>query len=372
MLKAFEYKLYPTEQQKVLLNKHFGCVRKIYNLALALKKNIWEKDKKNISCLDIKKLLPKWKKELIYLKEVNSLSLQQAVLNLDNAYKRFFKKQSGFPNFKSKNKNHFSFAVPQNTKIDFDNSKIYIPKFLEGIKVKLHRSFNGVVKSSTVKKNPSGDYLISILAEVESDYTPKENKNTEPIGIDLGLKEFLITSNDQREANPRFLKTSLKRLKRLSRKLSKTKKQSNNRDKRRVKLAILHQRVANQRKDFLHQVSAKLTDYNEVIVVETLKVKNMIKNRCLSRAIADVGWSKFVNFLEYKLKNKSGKLIKIDTFYPSSKTCNSCNHKNIDLILSDRIWICVNCNETLDRDLNAAKNIRDEGIRLSTAGTAEC
>jgi putative transposase len=193
----------------------------------------------------------------------------------------------------------------------------------------------------------------------------------EVLGLDLGLKEFLIDSNGNKIANPRFLKTSLKRLKRLSKKHSKTKLESKNREKKKLKLAKLHRRVANQRNDFLHKESYKITNDNQVgtIVIETLKIKNMIKNRALSRSIADVSWSRFITFLEYKLFRQGKKLIKIGTFFPSSKQCSNCNYINEKLTLSERNWKCSKCNVTHDRDINAAINIRNEGIRLSTVGT---
>ena len=193
---------------------------------------------------------------------------------------------------------------------------------------------------------------------------------TEVLGIDLGLKEFLIDSNGNKGSNPRFLKTSLKRLKRLSRKHSKSKIDSNNRDKQKIKLANLHRRVANQRNDFLHKESFKIANDNQVstIVVETLKIKNMVKNRCLSRAISDVSWGKFINYLEYKLYRLGKRLIKISTFFPSSKTCSNCNNIKQDLQLKDRTYKCDKCELTIDRDINAAINIKNEGLRISTVG----
>ena len=369
MKRAYKYRLYPTKEQRILLNKHFGCVRFVYNKALALKNEEYEKGN-NISCYDIKKMLPIWKKEYIYLKEVNSLSLQQSILNLDTAFKRYFKKLGGKPKFKSKSNNRYSFTIPQNTVVNFEESKVIIPKFLEGIKCKYHKVFTGEISSSTISKTPDGKYYISILTEEKlEEIKPKEGTI---IGIDLGLKEFLITSDNERINNPNFLKTSLPRLKRLQRRLSKTKKSSSNRNKRRYKVALLHKKVSNQRNDFLHKVSKYLTDKYETIVTETLKVKNMIKNSKLSKAISDVAWGKFITFLEYKSKNKEGKIIKIDTFFPSSKTCRHCSNINSELKLSQREWLCPNCNNLIDRDLNASINILNEGkikILSSTAGT---
>ena len=325
MIETYKYRLSPTLMQKELLSKHFGCVRKVYNLALAFKQQSY-KEGLNISCYEIKKLLPMWKEEFPYLKEVNSLALQQAVLNLDKAYKNFFKKISKFPKFKSKKKLNNSFNIPANTKVDFAKGLVIIPKFLEGIKCNFHRNFEGKIKSSSIRKEANNDYYINITVETVAKVI--ELCGTEVLGIDLGLKEFLINSRGNKVSNPRFLKTSLKRLKRLSRKHSKSKIDSNNRDKQKIKLANLHRRVANQRNDFLHKESFKIANDNQVstIVVETLKIKNMVKNRCLSRAISDVSWGKFINYLEYKLYRLGKRLIKISTFFPSSKTCSNCNN----------------------------------------------
>lgn len=365
MIETYKYRLKPTLIQKELLNKHFGCVRKVYNMALDFKIKSYQEGK-NISCYEIKKLLPVWKQELVYLKEVNSLSLQQAVLNLGKAFDKFYKKLSRFPRFKSKKNFNDCFAIPANTKVDFDKGTVTIPKFKEGIKCIFHRSFEGTVSSSSVRREANGDYYINITVNTEDKViTPVSD---EVLGIDLGLKDFLADSDGEKIDNPRFLNTSLKRLKRLSRKHSRSKLHSKNREKRKLKLAGLHRRVANQRNDFLHKESFKIANDNQVgaVAVETLKVKNMIKNRHLSKAITDVSWSKFVSYLEYKLIRRAKKLIKIDTFFPSSKLCSNCRYIHNEMTLSDRIWKCSNCNAEHDRDINAAVNIRNEGLRLLT------
>lgn len=368
MKRAFKYRIYPTKKQQELLNEHFGCVRLIYNKGLSFKEEQYKLGN-NINCYEIKKLIPLWKKELVFLKSINSLSLQQSILNLDTAYKRYYKNLGAKPKFKSKNQHKYSFTVPQNTKVDFEKKIVRIPKFLSGIKCKFHKEFTGKISSSTVSKTPDGKYYISIL--VEADIVKKELKNN-TIGIDLGLKEFLITSDNQRIANPKFLRTSLPRLKRVQRNLSKAKKGSNNKNKKRIKLAILHRKVFNQRNDFLHQVSRELVNNNNLIVVETLAVKNMVKNKKLSKSISDVSWSRFITLLEYKLSDRDGKLVKINTFFPSSKTCRHCSYINKELKLSDRHWICPSCNNLLDRDFNASINIKLEGLRsLNTVGTTE-
>lgn len=423
MLKAFKYKLTPTPSQIELLNQHFGSVRLVYNIALAYKNSKYKDSGVSISIYDIKKLLPKWKSEdyeytngdgvtkvgsLTFLKEVNSLSLQQSILNLDKAYQRFFKKQGGFPKFKSRKRCKPSFTVPQNTVVDFEESTVSIPKFKTGIKCNFHRRFIGDVKSSTISQLPNGKYEIAILVntrELISDGTLGQELNyPEPthintitenqvVGIDMGLKDFLITSENVKVANPTFLRRSLKRLARYSKRhskrttlsnkvyefnidgtpiLTRTGKHkyhltlSNNCKKSHRRLTLLHYKVSCQRKDFLHKQSYTLANNPEFncFAVETLKVCNMIKNRKLSRAIADVSWSSFVTMLEYKLKWNAKHLTRVDTFYPSSKLCNQCQYKNTELKLNQRSWICQSCNTTHDRDFNAAINIKKQGYQL--------
>lgn len=373
MIKAYKYRILPTEEQEVFLEKHFGCVRKMYNLALDLKQKSYKEGVK-ISCYDIKKLIPVWKEEFEYLKEVNSSSLQQSILNLDNAFKRFYKKQGGYPKFKSKHNSKNSFSIPSNTKVDVEKKLVKIPKFLEGIKCVFHRSIpeKSVIKSSTISKE-SNAYYISINVEIP-EKAIVEMKTTEEttLGIDLGIKDFLIDSNGNKESNPKFLKTSLPRLKRLQKKLSKSKALSKNRIKRKIKVAKLHKKVANQRRDFLHKISHKIANDNQVgtVVLESLVIKNMVRNHFLSKAIVDVSWGRFIQYLAYKLYDKGKQLIRIDTFFPSSKTCSKCNHKKDKLSLSERIYHCNNCNTYIDRDINAAINIKNQGIRIisSTVG----
>ena len=405
MLKAFKYKLTPTLSQIDLLNQHFGSVRLVYNMALAYKQNEFKVSGISISIYDIKKLLPDWKSEegFAFLKEVNSLSLQQSILNLDKSYQRFFKKLGGFPKFKSRKKSKPSFTIPQNTIVDFESGTISIPKFKSGIKCNFHRKFNGDIKSSTISQLPSGKYEISILVNTRDEegnvlnYPEPININTitenQVVGIDMGLKDFLITSENVKVSNPTFLRRSLKRLKRVSKRHSKRTIRSNkvyefnldgtpvltktgkhkyhltlskNCKKSQKRLTTLHYKVSCQRKDFLHKQSFYLSQKASFncFAVETLRVSNMIKNRRLSRSIADVSWSSFITMLEYKLKWNAKHLTKVDTFYPSSKLCNVCQYKNTELTLKDRTWTCNSCNTIHDRDLNAAINIKKQGFQL--------
>ena len=385
MLKAYKYRLYPTPSQTKLLEKHFGCVRLVFNKALALKKESYERNKvkehdsesktlSNLSCYDIKKLLPVWKQELEFLKEVNSLSIQQSILNLDIAYKKFFKKKGGYPKFKSRKDNYQSFTIPQNTVPDFENQKVRIPKFLSGIKSILHRTFTGTVKSSTISRTPTGKYFISILVDttqisISSDLNSNNDttnrvfvSNSNALAFDLGIKTFLVASNGDEIDNPKFLRRSLRKLRRIQIRHSRKVKGSSNRDKHRRKyLSRIHEKVTNQRNDFLHKTSKYYvydTPYIKFIF-ENLNVKGMVKNHKLAQSINDASWSKFKSYIDYKSKWNNKEVISIGRFQPSSKQCIICKNINTELTLKDRIFICPNpvCNHQEDRDLHAAKNI---------------
>ena len=298
----------------------------------------------------------------MWLLEVNSQSLQMALRNLDNAFTRFFREKKGFPNFKSRKKNNFLFQLPQNVSIT--DGKLHIPKIKDSIKIKLHRPFKGKVKTTTISKNPYGQYFVTLLIESEEDYKklkPVKNKTT--IGIDLGIKEFAVLSNGERIPNPKHSKNKLRRLKKIQRRHSRKVKGSNNRKKHRLKLAHIHLKIKNQRGDFLHKLTYYLTHKNQVntIVIEDLAVKNMIKNHCLAQSISDVSWGEFRRQLEYKCKWYGKNLITIGRFDPSSKLCPECGQLNQNLKLSDREWIC-DCGAKHDRDLLAANNIKNFGL----------
>jgi putative transposase len=365
MLKAFKYQIYPNQEQKVLLTKHFGCARWMYNWGLAEKLKAYEK-KEKLSCFDVinRVTLLKESQEFSWLNEINSQCLQMAARNLDNAFQRFFREKKGFPKFKSKKLDRHSFQCPQHVKVNFGIGQIKLPKFKEGIKAKFHRTFEGKIKTVTISQVPSGKYFASILVD-NGEELPKLQKISEDttIGIDTGIKTFLTLSNGKTFENNKFLKKSLKKLKGLNRAHSRKKKDSKNRNKSRVKLAKQYEKVTNQRNNYIHQVTAKIVNDNQVntICIEDLNVKGIMKNRKLARAMSDVAIGRFYEVLKYKCEWKGINLIKIGRFEPSSKTCSSCGEINHGLTLADRHWNCV-CGTKHDRDLNAAINIKKFGL----------
>ena len=356
MLKGLKYRLYPTNSQKELIAKHIGSSRFVYNLALETKNTAYLGSKHNFSPFDLIKQLPDLKKECEWLKEVNSQSLQQSIQNMDIAFKKFFK-GAGFPKFKSKHRGKQSFSIPQNVIVE--NEKLVIPKFKEGINIVLHREIKGIIKSATISVTPTGKYFVSILVDTN---TEKPNKapitENATIGIDLGIKDFAITSDGEVFDNPKNLQKAQSKLKYVQRKYSKNK---GKRTKQR--LALLHEKVVNKRKDFLHKTSIKLIRENQTICLEDLAVSNMVKNHNLAQAISDVSWSTFVTMLEYKADWYGKNILRIGRFAPSSKTCSCCGTINKELTLKDREWTCSSCSTVLDRDINAAINIKSFALK---------
>lgn len=361
MFKSYKYRLFPTDSQKELIGKHIGSSRFVYNLALETKNSAYLGSKHNFSHFDLIKQIPELKKECEWLKEVNSQSLQQAIQNMDIAFKKFFK-GAGFPKYKSKHKGKQSFSIPQSVTVK--NKKLMIPKFKRGIDIVLHRELKETIKSATISVTPTGKYFVSILVDTKTKIPIKKPiKEQTTIGIDLGIKDFAITSNGEVFENPKNLQKVQSKLKYTQRKYSKNK---GKRTKQR--LALLHEKVVNKRKDFLHKVSTKLIRENQTIALETLGVSNMVKNHNLAQSISDVSWSTFVSMLEYKADWYGKNILRIERFSPSSKTCSCCGYINKELKLKDRSWNCPKCNSVLDRDKNASINIKSFALKKHLSG----
>jgi len=356
--KSYKYRIYPNQKQRELLEKHFSSVRFAYNWGLEKKIKAYQRNKKRISCFDLIKELTKLKKkkDFQWLNEVNSQSLQMALKNLDVAFTSFFRKHNRFPRFKSKKKNMDSFQIPQHLKL---NNKLTIPK-ISNIKIKLSKKIEGKIKTTTLSKTPTNKYFISILVEQDKQLS-KKPKITEKatIGIDLGIKTFATISDGRKIDNPKFFDKSWERLKKQQRLSSRKIKGSNNRAKQRLKVALLFEKIKNQRSDFLHKISHRLTHERQVksIAIEDLDVSGLLKNHYLARAISDASWKEFKRQLEYKCDWYGRNLMVIGRFEASSKTC-SCGYINQELKLSDRKWTCPECKSTHDRDLLASQNIK--------------
>jgi len=348
------------DSQKELLEKHFGCSRFIYNHFLKEKQEEYLSSGKGLTYSKCCKILKELKdNELEWLKEVNSQTLQQSIQNLETAYGNFFRKKSKFPKFKKKSENQ-SFRVPQH--ISLKDNRLFIPKFKDGIPIVSHRKLEGEIKSVTISKTPTDKYFASILMEV-----PKKSKSKtgKTVGIDLGIIDFIVTSDGEKIKNPNFSRSLKDKLKTHQKHLSRKTKGSNRYKRQRKKVVRIHEKITNSRKDFQHKLSTRLINEYDMISLESLAVKNMIRNRCLSYSISDSSWSSFVSMLEYKASWYGKEIKKIDRWYPSSKTCSSCDYIIDKLPLSVRKWQCPECGSHHQRDVNAAKNIHRQGLTIT-------
>ena len=369
--KAYKFRIYPTLEQIIFFSKTFGCVRKVYNLMLDDRKKDYEEYK--VTGIKTKYPTPaKYKKDFPYLKEVDSLALANAQLNLEKAFKNFLRnKEFGYPKYKCKSYPVQSYTTNNQDTIYIDKGYIKLPKLKSLIKIKLHREIKGIIKSVTVSKNSINHYFVSILCQEEIEELPKANKS---IGIDLGIKEFAIMSDNTKVENLKLSKEYEKRLKREQSKLSKRKEiaktnnkklsNSKNYQKQKKVVAKIHNKIRNKRKDFINKLSTDIINNHDIICTEDLNIKGLLKNHKLAKSISDVSWSEFTRQLEYKANWYGRKIVRVPTFYPSSKTCSNCGNVKETLKLSERIYHCECCGLEIDRDYNASINILRKGLEI--------
>ena len=358
MIKGYQYRIYPNKEQTQQINQMLGNARFVYNWALDRRIKEYQSEKKSISAFTIMNELTQLKKqdEFEWLQLSVAQSLQQSIVNMDKAFTRFFKQKKGFPKFKSKHIGTHHVGFPQNTKIDFEINKISLPK-IGWIKTKVSRTFDGKIKTATIKKTPTNKYFVSITVELPTiKVKQKPISKNNAVGIDTGIKTFAVLSDGTEIENPKHLKNSIKRLKVLQRRASKKQKGSANRKKANLKVATLHESIANQRLDFLHKTTTAIAKQYDTVACENLNIAGMVRNDKIAQSISDLGLGRFYTLLEYKMQEQGGNYLEIGRFEPSSKMC-SCGVINKELKLSDRVWTCKSCNTTHDRDVLASNNI---------------
>ena len=356
---GFKFRIYPNKTQQELINRTLGCCRFVYNHFLAIRRDEWTANHKSVTYNQTSAMLTDLKRyeEYNWLRQVDSMALQESLKNLDTAYQNFFKRQSRYPCFKSKHNHSQSYRTRnQGNGIRIVDKRIKLPK-IGTVKIKQSREIEGRILNATVSRTASGKYFVSLCVELDKEILLCANSGGE-IGIDVGLKEFYSDSNGNTVANPRILRRLTKKLVREQRKLSRKMPRSVNHSKARIRVARVHERIANIRKDFLHKTSTALVSQNKTIAIEHLQIKNMLKNHKLARAISDVSWSEFFRQLEYKAELHSAEVLRVDTFFPSSQTCSECGYQNTETkSLGIREWTCPECGSHHDRDTNAAINI---------------
>lgn len=363
MLKGVKFKIYPNKKQRNLINQTFGCCRLIYNIGLDMRNKAFENGEK-IGYTQTSAMLTELKRsdEFSFLRDVEAVALQQSLRDLDRGFVNFFQKRARHPRFKGKHNNRQSYrTINQNNNIRISGKYIKLPK-LGYVKVRQSMEV-GKINNATVIRTPSGKYFVVLNVEFEPEV--KQN-NGGSIGIDVGIKEFYSDSNGNVVSNPKFLEKSSKKLNREQRRLSRKKKGSTNRNKQRIRVAKVYEKITNQRNDFLQKISTMLISENQVICIEDLKIKNMVRNHKLARCISSVSWGKFFNMLEYKANWYGNNIVKVPTIYPSSQTCSCCGYKNpLVKNLAVRKWECSNCHTKHDRDTNASINILNKGLSIA-------
>jgi len=371
VIKGYKYRIYPTKEQEIQISKTFGCCRFVYNQLLAKKIELYKTEQKSLSktdCNNYCNQVLKKQEEYKWLKEVDKFALTNSIYNLDRAYQNFFRRVKqgetpGFPKFKSKKDNRQSYTTNftnNNIKVLFNDKLIQLPK-LGKMNAKLHRKFEGKILFATVSKTPSDKYFVSFNVEVENIVS---SKNEYAVGIDLGVKDLLITSDGEIINNEKLTYRYEKKLAKLQRKLSNKQKGSKNRNKQRIKVARLHERITNIRKDNLHQISKQIISENKVIICEDLNIKGMVKNHNLAKSIHDCGWGELTRQLKYKTNWNNKIYHEVNRYFPSSQLCNKCGYRNNNTKnLGVRYWICPECNTEHDRDKNAAINILNQGLK---------